>query len=176
MISGSPVTSVKAGTSYSFTPTARDANAADTLKFSIGNKPAWASFSTSNGRLSGTPGAAQVGSHSNIVIKVSDGKVSASLAPFAVNVTATATGAATLSWTPPTSNTDGSPLTNLSGYRIYYGTSRTSLTQTVQINNPGISSYVVESLSPATYYFALRSLTSSGTESALSSVGSKTVN
>jgi hypothetical protein len=176
VISGSPLTSVKAGIGYTFTPTASDANN-DTLTFSISNKPSWASFSTSSGKLSGTPTAAQVGSYSNIVISVSDGKVKTSLKAFAVNVTATASGAATLSWTPPTSNTDGSSLTNLSGYRIYYGTSSSSLTQTVQINNPGISTYMVESLSSGTtYYFGVKAITSKGAESALSNVASKKVN
>lgn len=174
-ISGSPATSVKAGSAYSFTPTASDANG-DTLTFSVQNKPSWATFSTSNGRLSGTPGAAQVGSYSNIVINVSDGKASASLPAFGINVTAVANGAATLSWTPPTRNTDGSTLTNLSGYRIYYGTSSNALNQTVQINNAGLSTYMVENLSPSTYYFAVKALTSGGGESALSNVASKTVN
>ena len=36
---------------------------------------------------------------------------------------AVAVGSATLSWTPPTQNMDGTPLTNLAGYRVYWGTS-----------------------------------------------------
>ena len=139
-------------------------------------QPHNATFSASTGRLSGTPTAAQVGTYSNIVIKVSDGQASASLAAFSISVTATANGTASLSWTPPTRNTDGTTLTNLSGYRIYYGTSSGSLNQTVQVNNPSVSTYVIENLSPATYYFAVKSLTSSGAESSLSNVASKTVN
>jgi hypothetical protein len=174
-ISGTPTTSIKAGSAYSFTPSASDANG-DSLTFTITNKPSWATFSASTGRLSGTPTAAQVGTYSNIVIKVSDGKASASLSAFSISVTATANGTASLSWTPPTRNTDGTTLTNLSGYRIYYGTSSSSLNQTVQVNNPSVSTYVIENLSPATYYFAVKSLTSSGAESALSNVASKQVN
>jgi hypothetical protein len=174
-ISGTPTTSIKAGSAYSFTPSASDANG-DSLTFTITNKPSWATFSASTGRLSGTPTAAQVGTYSNIVIKVSDGQASASLSAFSISVTATANGTASLSWTPPTRNTDGSSLTNLSGYRIYYGTSSNSLNQTVQVNNPSVSTYVIENLSPATYYFAVKSLTSGGAESALSNVASKTVN
>lgn len=177
-ISGTPPTSVKAGVAYSFTPSANDANG-DTLAFSIANKPSWAAFSTTNGKLSGTPTAAQVGSYSNIRITVSDGKASASLATFGINVTATSTtnGAATLSWTPPTRNTDGSTLTNLSGYRIYYGTSSSALNQTIQISNPSLSSYMVENLSSGnTYYFGMKALSSSGTESAMSNVSSKKIN
>lgn len=176
-ISGTPPTSGKVGTAYSFTPTASDANG-DTLAFSVQNKPSWASFSTTTGRLSGTPSA--TGTFSNIVISVSDGKTSAKLAAFSITVTSGSTGgsngAATLSWTPPTRNTDGTTLSNLSGYRIYYGTSQTALTQTIQINNPSISTYVIDGLSPATYYFGVKALTSKGTESALSNIASKKVN
>src|SRR6185295_12827691 len=131
-------------------------------------KPPWASFSTSTGRLSGTPAAADVGSYSNIVISVSDGSASASLPAFAISVTQVANGSATITWTPPTQNTDGSSLTNLAGYRLYYGTNSSSLTQTVQIANAGASSYVVEDLSPATWFFAVKAYNSSGAESDLS--------
>ena len=76
-------------------------------------------------------------------------------------------------WTAPTQNTDGSALTNLAGFRIYYGTSSTALTQIVQIANPSVSTYVVEGLSPTTYYFAVRAYTSSGAESVNSNVATK---
>lgn len=173
-ISGTPLKSVNAGNAYAFTPTAKDANG-DKLTFSISNKPSWASFSSSTGKLYGTPTAAQVGSYSNIVIKVSDGKASASLSSFGISVTASSSGTAALSWTPPTRNTDNSVLTNLAGYRIYYGTSSSSLTKSISISNPSVSSYVVDNLSPATWYFAVKAYTSSGAESALSNKASKTI-
>ena len=72
-------------------------------------------------------------------------------------------------------NTDGSSLTNLAGYRIYYGTSPSALTQTIQVANAGLTSYVVENLSPGTYYFAVRAYTSGGAESANSNVATKIV-
>ncbi|HEY4368490.1 MAG TPA: putative Ig domain-containing protein [Steroidobacteraceae bacterium] len=176
-ISGSPLTSIKAGSAYSFTPTASDANK-DSLTFSIANKPSWATFSTANGKLSGTPTAAQVGSYGSVTIKVSDGKAAAALPAFSINVLAagSATGTATLSWTPPTQNTDGTTLTNLSGYRIYYGTSSSALNQTIQVSGAGMSRYVVDDLAPATYYFAVKAVTSAGTESSLSNVASKKIN
>src|SRR5690606_14809408 len=68
-ISGAPAASVVAGEQYSFQPTANDADN-DSLTFSITNKPAWASFSTSTGRLWGTPSSA--GTFENIVIRVTD--------------------------------------------------------------------------------------------------------
>ena len=159
----------------STTPTASDANG-DKLTFSISNKPVWASFSATTGQLSGTPSGSQVGSYSNIVITASDGTASASLPAFGINVTSTTTsGAATVSWTPPTHNTDGSTLTNLAGYRIYYGTSSAALNQTVELKNPGLSSYMIESLPAGTYYFGVKAFTSSGAESVLSNVVSKTI-
>jgi hypothetical protein len=84
-------------------------------------------------------------------------------------------GAATLSWTAPDQNTDGSPLTNLAGYRIYYGTSANDLDQVISISNVGITAYVVDDLTAGTYYFSIRAYTSAGTESSLSNVVSDTI-
>jgi hypothetical protein len=173
-ISGTPPTTGRVGTAYSFTPTARDANN-DRLTFSIVNRPAWATFDTATGRLAGTPNVA--GILSNITIRVTDGQATASLSPFSIAV-ATATGTvrtASLSWTPPTRNTDGTTLTNLAGYRIAYGTNSSSLSQTVTLSNPGLTSYVVDNLSTGTWYFSIRAYTSGGTESATSPVVSKII-
>ena len=159
---------------YSFVPTAADADG-DTLAFSIQNKPAWATFNTTTGRLSGTPAAADVGTYSNIAISVSDGQASTALSAFAIAVTTVSTGRATLSWTAPTENTDGSTLSNLAGYRIRYGTSASSLTNTIVINNVSVTTYVVEDLAPATWYFAVTAVNSSGSESTYSNVASKQI-
>ena len=70
-ISGSPAASIAAGKTYSFQPRA---SGSGTLVFAISNKPAWAGFSTSTGLLSGTADAGNVGTTSNIVVSVSDGK------------------------------------------------------------------------------------------------------
>jgi Fibronectin type III domain len=85
------------------------------------------------------------------------------------------TGTATLSWQAPTTNTDGSPLTNLSGYVIYYGTSASNLGNNVQITTVGIQTYVVENLAAGTWYFAVKAVTSTGVESALSAIVAKTI-
>ncbi|WP_394392285.1 Ig-like domain-containing protein [Shewanella woodyi] len=86
IISGAPVTSVNEDSSYSFSPTFSDADVGDTLTFSIVNKPSWATFSSVNGTLAGTPTNDDVGSTSDIVISVSDGTLSASLAAFNLEV------------------------------------------------------------------------------------------
>jgi hypothetical protein len=81
----------------------------------------------------------------------------------------------TLSWEPPTENSNGTPLVNLDGYMVYYGQQAGALTNVVNVSNPGLTSYVVQNLSPGTYYFAVASVNSAGVESSLSSVVSTTI-
>ncbi|HEV8331823.1 MAG TPA: putative Ig domain-containing protein [Steroidobacteraceae bacterium] len=173
-ISGNAPGAVNASSAYNFLPTAADADG-DTLAFSIDNKPDWATFNTSTGRLSGTPAAADVGTYANIAISVSDGHDSTALSPFAIAVNAISNGRATLSWTAPTENTDGSTLSNLSGYRIRYGTSANALTNTIVIENASVTTYVVEDLAPATWYFAVTAVNSTGAESTYSNVANKAI-
>lgn len=89
LISGTPTAVIVAGSAYAFHPSASDQDG-DLLAFSISGKPAWAAFGVSNGSLSGTPTAIQVGSYRNIVISVNDGKVLKSLSAFAITVSALA--------------------------------------------------------------------------------------
>ena len=173
-ISGTPVNAVVQGQTYSFTPSATDPNG-DTLTFSVANLPGWATFSTSTGRVTGTPGANDVGMYSNVQITVSDGQASAALTPFSIQVVGTATGSALLTWTPPTQNTDGSPLNDLAGYKIYWGQTPGSYSNSVTVNNPGLSSYVVDQLTPATWYFVATAINSKGIESTFSNPASKIV-
>lgn len=84
-------------------------------------------------------------------------------------------GSATVSYTPPTQNSDGTPLTDLAGYRIYYGTSPDSYTQVIEIDDPSVTVYVVDNLAPATYYFVSTAVNSSGIESEFSNVATKTI-
>ena len=164
-IGGTPAASVVAGNSYEFLPQVSDPDG-QTLTFSISGKPAWASFSTSTGRLSGTPTAAQVGSYSGIVISVSDGTASVSVPSFTIAVTAATSNTAELAWTAPTTNEDGSALTDLAGYKIRYGTSANSLAQAVDVAGAAITSASIEGLSSGTWYFSLTSYKTGGVESA----------
>jgi len=84
-------------------------------------------------------------------------------------------GTALISWTPPTENTDGSTLTDLSGYKIRYGTSPGSYGSTITINGTGLTSYLVENLGISEWYFVMTSFNSSGIESNYSPVVSKTI-
>lgn len=80
-----------------------------------------------------------------------------------------------MSWAAPDENTDGSALTNLAGYRIYYGTSADALDQVIDIPGVGITTYVVDDLAAGTYYFSIRAYNAAGTESALSNIVSDTI-
>ena len=174
-ISGTPGTSVVAGNAYSFTPTASDVDG-DMLAFSISGKPAWATFSTSTGKLSGTPTTNQAGSYLNIVISVSDGKASTAMPAFGITVSQPApSGTAVLSWTAPTQNTDGSALTDLAGFRVYHGTSPDALNEMTQLPGADSTTYTFNQLASGTHYFAVAAYNISGVESALSGVGSKTI-
>jgi len=84
-------------------------------------------------------------------------------------------GSATLSWTPPTLNTDGSPLTDLASYKVYYGNESGNYHTSIQISNNGMTIYVVEHLTSNTYYFVMTAINSSGEESDFSNEASKQV-
>jgi hypothetical protein len=85
------------------------------------------------------------------------------------------TGTATLDWMPPTENTDGSVLTNLAGYTVYYGTSPGNMTQSVKITNPGLTAYTLSNLPSGRWYFAVTSYSSTGLESSRSGIVSTTI-
>ena len=84
-------------------------------------------------------------------------------------------GSATLSWVPPTENEDDSPLTDLAGYVIHYTTEEGQSSETIDIDDPGITTYKVENLAPGTYYFSISAVESNGGESSLSNVIVKTI-
>jgi hypothetical protein len=91
LISGNPATSVAVNGLYTFTPSASDADN-DTLIFDITNPPAWCSFDSATGALSGTPGVDNIGDYQDIVISVSDGTDSAALPAFSISVLSNAAG------------------------------------------------------------------------------------
>jgi hypothetical protein len=174
-ITGQPAAAVTADQAYSFTPTASDPDG-DVLTFSIQNRPAWATFSPTSGRLSGTPTSTQAGVYSNIVISVSDGKVSASLSAFAITVEQPATRSVTLSWQAPTQNEDGTALTDLTGFEVYYGQAPGQYTQTLPLPSAAMTSVTIEDLAPATWYFAVKAVNSTGTHSSFSNEAWKIIN
>jgi trimeric autotransporter adhesin len=101
------------------------------------------------------------------------------------NISGTATlavtggGVATLTWDAPTTNTDGSslnPVTELSMYKIYYGTASQNYTQVVTITNPGTTTITHPvNLSSGTYYFTVTTVNTAGQESSYSNEAMRTI-
>lgn len=90
-------------------------------------------------------------------------------------ISSATTGSAKLTWVPPTANDDGTPLTNLAGYRIYHGATGTALVTTEQLADPAATSYTLSALPLGTRYFAVRSYNTAGNESVLTDVVSKNI-
>lgn len=88
---------------------------------------------------------------------------------------ATGPGSALLSWYPPTERTDGTPLSGLSGYRVYYGKSLSSPSRIIEVTNPGQTSQFIENLSVGTWYFSITAYDNQGFESSKSPPASKTI-
>ena len=170
-ISGVPPTTARVNVRYEFTPSATDPER-DDLQFEISGKPRWASFDASTGRLHGTPTSA--GLFSNILIVVSDGRTRAALPAFTIEVgDAALLGSATLRWIAPTETSSGDPLTDLAGFRVYYGQSYPSLDRVMSVADPHATQAVIPNLDAGTWYFTLTAYTASGTESSRSNVVSK---
>lgn len=85
------------------------------------------------------------------------------------------TGSATLSWIAPTENEDGTPLTDLDGYKIYYGTTPGDYSASINITDESRTTWVVDGLAPGTYYFVATAYNTQGVESVLSNEADKVV-
>ncbi len=129
----------------------------------------WSSSSTGVSIIS-ISGLATSTAAGSATITATSGAVSGSTT---LTVTAITTGSATLSWDAPTTNTDGTPLTNLAGYKIYYGTSSGNYTRIIDVGN--VTTSVINNLAPGTYYFTTTAYDASGIESDYSNEVSKTL-
>ncbi len=179
LLQGTAITTATVGTVYSFQPQAPAGSSSTVaLTYSIANKPAWATFNTATGQLSGTPTAADVGSYPNIQISATSGATVASLPAFTLTVTpgAAGTSGVSLNWVAPTENSNGTPLTNLQGFKIHYGTQSQTYTAEIAVSNPTVTTYLVNSLPAGTYYFAVTAYNSDGLESSPSDEISATFN
>jgi hypothetical protein len=84
-------------------------------------------------------------------------------------------GTVTLSWTAVSQNTDGAALTDLAGYRVYYGTSPDALSSLAVVPDPSATSYQATNLPSGTWYFAVAAYTTNGTQGVLSNIVSQTI-
>ena len=127
-LAGTPATDVLEDSTYTFAPSADDVDIihGDSISLSLTLDqplPAWLSFNTSTGLLTGSPNDADVGVLTNLVLSVTDGEETVSLPPFNLTVTnipptisgviPDATEDSAFSFTPTASGGDSFVATNL---------------------------------------------------------------
>ncbi len=164
----SPVNpTVAIGTSQQFTATG---TYSDTSTQNLTAAVTWTSANTATATISnaaGSNGLATPVATGTTTIKAASGSVTASTA------LTVADRSASLSWDPATTNTDGTPLTDLAGYKLHYGTSSGNYTASVSVGAG--TSYVLSNLAAGTYYFTVTTVNTGGVESAYSNEVSKTI-
>ena len=87
----------------------------------------------------------------------------------------TGSGTALVSWYPPTERTDGSPLLDLAGYRVYFGEDPDRERYIIEITNPGQTSQFIDNLGEGTWYFSVTAYDREGFESAKTAPARKTI-
>ena len=93
----------------------------------------------------------------------------------AMGAAVVAARSAKVAWAAPKANADGSALSDLAGFRVYYGNAPGRYSQSVYVNNPAASSYTLVNLTPGTWYIVVKAVDTSGNESAPSPEVSKTI-
>jgi hypothetical protein len=173
-ISAEAASYARVGTTFEFAPTANDADG-DALTFSATNLPPWASLDAKTGRITGTPGSADVGEYEAIVITVADATHTAKSGAFEITVLAAATGIASLQWEIPVAKVNGEPLDDLAGFHILYGRNGDDLDHSVFIDGPAVTTYEIDSLDPGVWYFAISAVNASGLEGPPSTAMTKSI-
>jgi hypothetical protein len=175
-ISGSPPANATVGRQWSFQPSISDPDG-DSLTVTVENRPPWVSLNPSTGLMQGTPQDGDILTWSGIRLSVTDGIATASMPAFSIAVSPQQanSGTATLSWSPPTERADGSPIGELAGYEVLYGQQSRNYDTVIELDNPGLTRYMIEGLGPGTWYFAVKAVTTDGLESAPSQEVSKTI-
>ena len=143
----------------------------DTLSYSATGLPSGLSIASGTGVISGTPGIA--GSNA-VSVSVSDGSES-TVVGFGWEITEIRLGSATVSWDVPTTNADGSLLTDLAGFRVHYRDALGVYSRTAIINDASATSVLIDELEPGTWFFAVTAVDLADNESAPSAEVSKVV-
>ncbi|MFU8816198.1 MAG: hypothetical protein ACNA7W_12685 [Pseudomonadales bacterium] len=141
----------------------------------------WSGESVSNCTASGAWSGARAASGSEIIGPLeADASFTLTCESAAGNLMAMTSvlvtdGGTTLSWVPPEENVDGTPLTDLKGYRIYVGTSSRNYASQIELADPSITDYFL-ALSRGEYYVAMTAIDAEGNESGYSNEVLKAVN
>lgn len=169
VISTSALPNGATGTAYSTTLVASGGIAPYTWTIASGSLPAGLALDP-GGVISGTPTAAVAAS---FTVRVTDSQGSPATATRAL--TLTTTGSAQVFWTAPTLRDDTSNLTDLAGFKVYYGTSAGSLGNVQQVANPSATGVTISGLAAGTWFFAVTAYDSGNVESIRTTVVSGTV-
>ena len=156
--------------SFSASPLTVDEGGASTLTWSVSNADGCTASGGWSGNL-GSSGSVSTGSLSvGTTFSLScTGPGGSALEMISIAVR----GPVQLSWAPPTENVDGTPLTDLSAYRIYYGDTSRTYAQVVEVGNPAATSHTL-TLASGDYYVAMTAVDVDGNESAYSNEVVKT--
>jgi hypothetical protein len=172
-LAGAPLTTATAGSNYLYQPSLTQGSG--DVTFSVAGMPKWATFDSSTGVLTGTPATSDEGKTGPITITATNGTSSASVGPFTIQVNAPTAATVSLAWNAPTTNADGTPITGLAGFHIYYGTTAGALSTTVNVSSPSTTTYVVKGLTHGTYYFSVVAYNTSGQDSKSSNMATTTI-
>ena len=100
----------------------------------------------------------------------------AAVGPFTIQVNAPpATATVSLAWNPPTQNADGTPITGLAGFHIYYGTTAGALSSTATVTSPTTTTYTLSGLAHGTYFFSVVAYNTAGQDSKSSNMATTTI-
>jgi Putative Ig domain len=173
-LSGAPKTTATAGTDYLYQPSLTQGSG--DVTFSITGLPKWATFDANTGVLTGTPATSDEGKTGAITITASNGSSTAAVGPFTIQVNApAATATVSLAWNAPIQNSDGTPITGLAGFHIYYGTVAGALSSTATVSSPTTTTYTLSGLAHGTYYFSVVAYNTAGQDSNSSNMATTTI-
>lgn len=129
-----------------------------------------------NGSVSNSPSASKSPSPVGTPAPISQAPVetpapvNAPDAPVGSTVATSPETSSTLTWLPPTENVDDSAFTDAVGYKIYIGSQPGRYEIVRELQDPGLTEYVIEGVPPGTYYVAMTTVNSENIESPLSNV------
>jgi len=104
----------------------------------------------------------------NFIVRSIDGTTHAiTITIYGVDETSNTPSDINVTWTAPAEREDNNPLSlsEIAGYKIYYGTTQGQYTSDITINDSTAISYTFTDLTPDTRYFVLTTLDTDGRES-----------